>query len=754
MKKNKQFSCYLQVILVVVILLSFIPTARSQTLPKTFNLSLKTAIAMAINNNLDLRVDALDSAVEKSDLKRSKGIYDPRLSFAVNHGQTFYTGETYGTKDTTTSANLTQYLSTGGSLTAATYTGYSKPLSDYPDDDWTDWYTSVGITYVQPLLKNFGKETMELNISVAELSHEESLEEFRDSVIDTVYSVIKNYNRLYTLRQVLESRQRGLDSAQQLLAQLKQKSKPGSKQGIEFANTEYAISQRLKDLVDAERDVSDRAAKLRYLIGMQKKIKIIPVDPPSREEPLENIEQAVSLALEKQPELLQMRLDLQSNQLHERVSKRKLLPNLSVTASTGFRGIEDRFSDSIDQIADGKGRWWSAGLNFSMPIGNTVAESDYQRNKLRTKQLENRIVAAEWELQDKLEEDMRALISARVQRQVADKAFKIAQQRFESYRQSLERKKSTVQNLLDAESDLIYARNNQTEALEDFANAVAKLWKDIGVLLERNNINLNTREPEKLTAGHMSAPVPAPLNTPQVLHRLEEIANLSPSMKNESEVEPLITTTKQETAGILSNKSKNAEKVEPVISQAVIKFSPDQKQSQLNATSSVKEKALYLLKIGTFASSELKVTERKVKAVGLVPQIHTGPKQSREVIRLFGGKFKELAKAQKERDRLLAVKAGAFLLNKGQAGYHLYAGSYFSLTSAQKEQQRLASHGIDLSLKKKSVSLTTSLLTAGHFNSHEAARVGAQKLAELGVKTIIQKVVSQGKKGDEPIPSA
>lgn len=752
MKKNKQFSCYLQVILIVIILLSFIPTAQSQTLPKTFNLSLKTAIAMAINNNLDLRVDALDSAVEKSDLKRSKGIYDPRLSFGVNHGQTFYTGETYGTKDTTTSVNLTQYLSTGGSLTAATYTGYSKPLSDYPDDDWTDWYTSVGITYVQPLLKNFGKETMELNISVAELSHEESLEEFRDSVIDTVYSVIKNYNRLYTLRQVLESRQRGLDSAQQLLAKLKQKSNPGSKQGVEFANTEYAISQRLKDLVDAERDVSDRAAKLRYLIGMQEKSKIIPVDPPSREEPLENIEQAVSLALEKQPELLQMRLDLQSNQLHERVSKRKLLPNLSVTASTGFRGIEDRFSDSIDQIGDGKGRWWSAGLNFSMPIGNTVAESDYQRNKLRTKQLENRILAAEWELQDNLEEDMRALISTRVQRQVADKAFKIAQQRFKSYRQSLERKKSTVQNLLDAENDLIYARNNQTEALEDFANAVAKLWKDIGVLLERNNINLNTREPEKLTAGHMSAPFP--LNSPQVLQKLEEIANLSPSMKTESEVGPLSIASKQETTDIISNRSKNAEKVEPVISQAVVKFSSDQKQGQLNATSSVKEKALYILKIGTFASSELKVTERKVKAVGLVPHIHTGPKQSREVIRLFGGEFKKLAKAQKERDRLLAAKAGAFLLNKGQAGYHLYAGSFFSLTSAQKEQHRLASHGIDLSLKKKSVRLTTSLLTAGQFNSHEAARVGAQKLAELGVKAIIQKVVSQGKQGVEPTPSA
>lgn len=739
MNKNKQFSCYLRVILIVVIFLSMIQTAQSQTPQKSVNLSLKAAMAMAISNNLDLRVDALDSAIEKSDLKRSKGIYDPRLNLSVNHGQTFYTGETYGTKDTTTSASLTQYLPTGGSLSAATYTGYSRPVSDFPDDDWTDWYTSVGITYVQPLLKNFGKETMELNISLAEFSHEESLEEFRDSVIDTVYSVIKYYNRLYTLRQVLESRQRGLDSAQQLLDQIKKKNTAEAEQGIEIANTEYAISQRLKALVDAERDVSDREAKLRYLIGMKEKSKIIPIDPPSREEPQESIEQALSLAMDKQPELQQLRLDLQSNQLQERVSKRKLLPNLSVTASTGFRGIEDHFSDSIEQIGDGKGKWWSAGLNFSMPLGNKVAKGDYRRNKLRTNQLENRIAAYEWELRDDLEEDMRALISARVQRQVADKAYKIAQQRFESYRQSLARKSSTVQNLLDAENDLIYARNNQTEALEDFANAVAKLWKDIGILLERKNINLNTNDPEKLTAGHMSAPYP--LQIPQA-HKT--VATLTSSLKNDAEAQSVSTSVKQATTDNATIKTDALSHKQSVVNKKVSKSSSPVKNSQLKTTSSVKEKALYTLKIGTFASSELKVNEKKVKSAGLVPQIQTGPKQSREVFRLFGGKFNLLAEAQKELDRLLTAKAGAFLINKGRSVYLLYAGSYFSIESAQKEQQRLVAHGIDLSVKKTSVKLKTSLLTAGRFHSSEAARVGVQKLAKLGVKAVVQKVIKQG----------
>ena len=197
--------CFFRILLGLTLTISMVsiangsnlPDTNGKDLPDTVNLSLKKAMAMAIHNNLDLRVEALDSSIAEAGLKQSKGIYDPYLSLSVRHDQTFYTGETYGTEDTTTSFSLSQYLPTGGSLTASTYTGYSQP-SGSSSADWTDWYTSVGLTLVQPLLKNFGKEATELNISLAANAHEDSLEQFRDFVIDTVYLVIKSYNRLYS----------------------------------------------------------------------------------------------------------------------------------------------------------------------------------------------------------------------------------------------------------------------------------------------------------------------------------------------------------------------------------------------------------------------------------------------------------------------------------------------------------------------------------------------------------------------------
>ena len=716
--------------------------AHGDDIPDKVNLSLKSAMAMAVRNNLDLRVDALDSSMAEAYLQQTRGIYDPYLSLSAKREQTFYTGETYGIDDTTTDFSVTQYLPSGGSLSASTHTGYSTPASDSPDDVWTDWYTTVGVNVNQPLLKNFGKETTELSISLAANTHADSIEGFRLSVIDTVYSVIKAYNRLYRLRQVLDSREQALNSARQLLDKINQQDKKGEQQGVAISNAEYAISQRLKESVDAETQIKDQEAKLRYLIGVETKTTLIPLDPPSSEEPMETEEQAISLAMEERSDLKQLRLDLQSSELQQRVAKRKLLPNLSVNAGAGFRGIEDRFSDSVEQIRDGKGRWWSAGIQFSVPLGNTVAKNEYRRSELRTRQLKNQIAALEWKLRDYIEADMRALISDRIQRQVADKAVKVAEQRFEQYRQSLARNTSNVQDLLNAENDLVNARNNQTEALEDFANGVALLWKDAGVLLERLNIRFDTSKPEKLTAG--TQPVSYPLSTPQQLAARGSVAELpvdaTEVSSQKAPQKSFATGGVQQKIVTVTKKTKFSliEKM-PTKSVPVAKQSLPPKQRPVAKTDNAAASVLYTLMIGEYASSELAVMQKKVINAGLVPLVSAGTKQPREVIRLNAGDYQKQPAAQTELDKLYAANAGGFILNRGKAGFRLYAGSFFSRNSALKEQQRLAALGIVMTLEEATVQLPTSLLTAGRFTSREAAVAGALKLKKLGIAAVVQK---------------
>lgn len=720
-----------QISVIVFLLTTALPCEATPLQPGSVKLPVKAALVMAISNNLDLRVDDLNTSLAAADLHGSKSIYDPSLSLSVNRGETFYTGETYGTKDATGAIGLTQNLPSGGSVSLTTRSGYTKPVSDFPDDNWTDWYTSVGMTLYQPLLKRFGKESTEINISLAQLGHEASLEEFREAVSATVYSVIKSYNRLYTLRQALAGKAEALKSARELRIRLSSRTVSEAADTVELANTEYVISQRLKALVDAERAIKDQQAKLRYLIGVEDKTDLIPVDAPSRREPSETLEEAITLALENHPDLKQRQLDVDADALRERVAKRQLLPNLAITASAGLRGLDDRFSDSVDQISDGKGRWWSAGLQFSIPLGNTAAEANYRIRKLRHRQGERRLEASRWKIRNYIEADMRALVSARVQIQVAEKAVESARRRLDRYRLLLDQGRANVQDFLDAESDLEYTRNSQTQALETFANAVALFWKDCGVLLERENVNIRTTSPEKLTGQDLT------LSVPEMLPEASNIARRQKAQDSkDSNHQATATLSDRTTTGkpasheeTHSDATANHDTAPPAKNAVGETGSAPMKTRD--------EPVRYNLNIGEFGAADLEKARKRIRSVGLTAVDNKGGHVTQHVIRLVIDDFPTLADANEVSARLADTGAGCFILPHGNSNFRLYAGSFFNRDSATEEVRRLAKKGLTLRLEEVDIKLPATLLISGPFKSATLARQSAKKLERAGFHPVI-----------------
>lgn len=686
---------------------------------ETIELTRKTAIAMAIRNNIDLRVRALDSSLAETNIQGSKSIYNPYLSATVDYSQTSAAGETYGTETTSGYAGINQKLPTGGSVALAGRTGPTSAVSD-PLYDYTDWSSSIGISLYQPLLKNAGQDATELGISQDTYAYEESLQAFRDDVIETVFSVITEYNRLFVLHQLLESRNAAVRSAQQLLEEIKTKPNPGDNPAIELSNTEYALSQRQTDAIEAQRQVSNKEAKLRFLIGMQTKVHIVPVDPPSREEPQETEEEAMELALEQRPDLKELDISLQSNELRQKVSKRNLLPDLAVTSSFGYRGYaqDGDFNDSVSQISDGKGKYWSAGLLVSFPLGNDLAESEHRRDKIRTEQLKNQIAAAEWKIRDTIQDDNRSLISARLQMRATAKSKILAEQRVAQYQKNRRLGITSVKDLLDAENDLIYARNLELNAVENFTYQVTRLWKDIGVLLERQNVHIDTTRPEQITSGAF----PTSLSTKQAMHDTQAQPVAAPTVPEEPPALP-VTAVKAEI-------KPPAPAAPPHATQGkstTLVTAPAVKQEPATAAGS------YTLEMSGLISSELVRAKKKIQQAGLVPVVMDGPKQEREVIRLQLGEFKDLQSAQDTLIQLQNTHSGGFILKNEARNYEAFAGSFFTMAAAEEEQKRLATKNISLKLKKVSVALPTFLLTAGSFSSRATAQEAANQLQQQGL---------------------
>lgn len=457
------------------------------------------ALQMAIRRNIDLKYESLNSAMAELDLIRSRAIYEPVFNASSNGGISYAPEDPYLlTRNMTSSIGLTQYLFTGGNITATTQTGFTTIETGVQGpSSATSWQSSVELIFAQPLLNNGGRLITNLGITLAEISLLDSLERFRAVNIDTVYAVINSYNRLYTLQQILESRLAAFTSAQNLLDEIDRRVQPGPLQGMERGDAAYALAQRRRELVDAERNVIDQEATFRYLVGMDSKTRIIPVDPPASEELQETEDQVIRTALESHPDMRGLRLTLRATELQEQVARHQTLPDLFLTARGGFVGASNTIENSFQEIGDNATRFWTAGLQFNVPIGNTAAESDYRRSKIRTEQVKIQIERLAWRIRNDVEADLRALISARLQIQITAQARQFAVQRLEEYRKNNQLGTATLQDLINAENDLTAARNALLDASETFAFSIAKLWRDMGVILERQDLQPIREETER-----------------------------------------------------------------------------------------------------------------------------------------------------------------------------------------------------------------------------------------------------------------
>jgi len=660
------------------------------------------AIAMAVYRNIDLRIEALNFKMAETDAAKSWGIYNPVFNASGSAGVTAVPGDPFFSARTrNASVGLTQSLPTGGSIGATTQTGFFSVDTNGPDSK--DWQSTAGLTLTQPLLKNAGRETMELNITLAANTQQDSLERFRSTTIDTVSNVITAYNHLYVLRQTQETRVAALNSAQRLFDDIRKRASIGAVQGMDLANAEFAIAQRRKDLVEASRNVKDQEVNLRYLIGLDLPTQIIPSDPPSRFEPQETDEQAAKAALEHRGDLKQLQVSLQSTELQERVARRQSWPDLSANATGGLTGTGTTFGQSYDQIAKHPGTYWTAGMQFSVPLGNTTAGNEYKKAKIRTEQVRQQIRALSWKIRNDVESDMRALISARLQMQLSDRSSQLAEQRLEEYRKNNQLGSATIQDVLNAENDRNTAHTAQLEAIETFSNAVTKLWKDTGLLLDRQGVHIDTSHPDKLTESKEQNPSllvdpPPPLSPPETT---------APG-GNQTTVTPVAAPPSAPVAAPAASSQAPAAHVR------------------------------YAITIGEFPTkSAMADAIRRIRRAGLAAHIKQGPAKIETMIRLHVADYPNQKTALQEVGRLARIKADGFVINERPGDFSVYAGSYRDRKQAVIEQERLAALGVKTVFKDVSISRSTFLLTAGSFATREAAAEKVKVLEKRGLKSTI-----------------
>ena len=490
------------------ILAAFIVTmsAGPATAAGEVRLSLKEAIKMAVENNLDVKAELYNPASAVADIYKFQGIYDPLLSALVDYKdantQIANRVTTGGAsisrqRNADLNAGLSQLLSSGGSVGASFNNTWNH--NNFGIGNLNNYYKSdVTVSFTQPLLKNFGRETTELNINVARFSKEGALDQFRTKLLATVSQVESQYYQLYSLRKNLESKRTSLELAETILKNTQAQVKAGVLPAMEILNAQFGVATQQKNLIDAERALKDQVDALRLLLQMEGAGDIVPTDTPFKDDYAIDEGQSVQRALNERPDLKQLRVALQTSELQSRVARNQTLPQLDFTAGAAFTGLSENYNRDLERVGSGQYPIWSAGLQFTYPLGNDAAKNDYIKSKIKVDQTRTQIRSLEESIANNVRTAARAVRSGYLQLDVTQRGSAYAEEVLQAFIKKQKVGLATTKDVLDVLNNLVTAQANEIQAVAGYNSAIVNLWATTGELLQREGITTGEKEADSL----------------------------------------------------------------------------------------------------------------------------------------------------------------------------------------------------------------------------------------------------------------
>jgi outer membrane protein len=197
---------------------------------------------------------------------------------------------------------------------------------------------NMGLTISQRLLQGFGMAVNSRGIKIATNNVGVADLGFRQQVIQTISGVIAAYWDLVSLNETVKVRQQALALAQKLYEDNKKQVELGTMARFELVRAEAEVAANEEALVLAQTPLTEQETALKNMLsrtGIQSpelaEARIIPVDritvPESDEVvPLQDL---VATALQNRPDLQQTALNLDSAKLNLLGTKSALLPSLN-----------------------------------------------------------------------------------------------------------------------------------------------------------------------------------------------------------------------------------------------------------------------------------------------------------------------------------------------------------------------------------------------------------------------------------------
>jgi outer membrane protein TolC len=497
------------------------------TLHGNLALSLSEAIAMGLENNLNLEVQRHAPLIAEEDAAIAWGAYDPEF-----YGETHWLDSEVPIANAITpqaTTSLKGVEGEGGFRGLLPWLGTGYNLSLYSSRLETNsalvsvspaMRSIVNIELVQPLLRNLIWNAPWTRVKTSRILADAEIENFRREVMDLVRDIEGAYWSLIANEEQLRVEEKSLETAKALLDQTRTQYEVGVVSKVEVTEAEAGVAAREFSRITAENTFQTAQDRLIDLVlgpnlTAESRLVIQPTDRPEDYVVYDiDVEEAVRKALENRPELAVAQREIDRQEVQLKFAKNQRLPQVDLVGSYGNEGLSGRanpdcvifgnacgvnpatgpsYGDSYTDFftQDAADRIFAGG-RFSIPIPNTAARHGVSRQELELRRalVQRRQVEQQIVLEVRLA--ARNLSSAQEGIVASQRRVTAAEEQLRAERIRLEYGESTPFDVLLRERDLVGAETEKIFAFRVYRTSVTDLDRFQGTILQSRNIAIDS----------------------------------------------------------------------------------------------------------------------------------------------------------------------------------------------------------------------------------------------------------------------
>jgi len=478
-----------------------------QVPPEELELTLEQCRVLAMENNLDLKVQLISPAIAAERVSEEEARFEAAFFSNINYTKTdmpsiSFLDEITGSQRDYASTDLGVQvpLRTGGTVTFDLADRRTKTNAELIT--LNPYYGSgFSASISQPLLRNAGNRTNTYAIRIAEYERQLTDARTKLEVIRIIAALDRVYWRLYAARKELDVRKKQYELAEAQLGQARRFVDSGQRAQIEIIRAEAGVAQQLEAIIIAENSLRDRERELKRILNkagleMQTPTVLIPATEP---DPIryELAKQRLSAAaIENRMEMLELELQIAEDISTIDYTRNQSLPLVTLDYTYNISGLGATRDDSFDLLFDKRFEDHRLGLQLLIPLGNEVAKSRlrqafYQRRqRLATRASRRALIEIEvLNAIDQLEANWQRILASRQNAILAGRLFEAEKRQFElGLRTSTE--------VLDAQTKFADAQSAEILALAEYQIALVDLGFATGTLLGAAKVQWEPIVPE------------------------------------------------------------------------------------------------------------------------------------------------------------------------------------------------------------------------------------------------------------------